>query len=92
MGHEWVCTDMDTDTDPGNMSEGLGCAGMGMRRGVMRQLRDRTDTDMSGGDIRAEVSRRVAEWPSEAEEHGKRFECEGGRARQCTSVMTIWSG
>jgi hypothetical protein len=43
------------------MLEDLRCAVMDMRRGLMRQLRDRTDMDLPGADIRAEVSRRAAE-------------------------------
>jgi hypothetical protein len=39
---------------------------MDMRREVMHPPRGLMDMDMPDGDIRAEVSRRVAEWPSEA--------------------------
>ena len=52
-------TAMDTDTDPGHILEGLRCAGTGMRRGLMRRLRGRTDMDIPDGDMRAEVSPRV---------------------------------
>ena len=48
-----------TDTDLARMLEGLRCMGMGMRREVMRRQRGRTDMDIPGGDMRAEVSRRV---------------------------------
>jgi hypothetical protein len=52
-----------TDTDPGRMLEGLRCAVMVMRRGLMRRLRDRTDMDTPDGDMGAEISRRVADLP-----------------------------
>ncbi len=52
-----------TGTDPDRTPEGLRCAGMDMRRGLMHRLRDLTDMDMPDGDMRAVVSRRVADLP-----------------------------
>ncbi len=83
-----VCTDMEgMDTDPGRMLEGLRCAVMVMRREVMHLLPGRTDMDMPAGDIRAEVSRRVAEWLPEAEEDCNRFGRESG-APEAESRLT----